>query len=81
MYFAYDHTYTQVSWWGTWCRQKLWDKKTYTTYYFLSVGRTTIDNKGNQIMCLFCYLLRLTFVQVSLVFELEYGYSTNKYTN
>lgn len=23
-------------------------------------------------MCLFCYLLRLTFVQVSLVFELEY---------
>lgn len=31
-------------------------------------------------MCLFCYLLRLTFVQVSLVFELEYGYSTNKYT-
>lgn len=30
-------------------------------------------------MCLFCYLLRLTFVQVSLVFELEYGYSTNIY--
>lgn len=44
----------------------------------MSVGGTTIHIKGNQIICSFCLLLSQMCVQVSLVFELKYGESSNQ---